>query len=513
MAQPPAYNRTKDFGADHGDETDNQAINTELDAVASSINGIRTNLAKIQRDDGGLRDGIVTKDSLAQTLKDELYAEFSGNINDSVLEAQQAAADATNAAAAANADAATASAAQQAAQTASTSAQASASSASASQSAAFASANAASASASAASGSASTASTAATTATGAAATAVQARDEAVPAAATATTKAAQAVTAAAAAASDAALAEQWATKTDGPVDGVEFSAKHYAQLAEAGMGLPVYAPGSIPTTNVGPIFVSGHGPMGWDGARYVVTNGEHGQCRFVYVSATECRLMPYNGNGLVINGRQYRIPAAGIPLPIAAVAGANGSTNYIYAKDDGSGGISLEGVTTNHARHTDGVEIKSGDPTRTLVGMSFKNASGQFQFDGVVPGVASWFNRYSNVGRGATNLAGTSSTTAVSVGPAINTWVWEGECIEIGTGGVIASDTAGVAPSLVIYLDGVAVVATYGTVPIAGGSISAGLYSVRTGLTEGFHYIDPRLSSGGSGTAYLTCGYSVSSKR
>lgn len=513
MAQPPAYNRTKDFGADYPDQTDNQAINTELDAVSASVNGIRTNLALIQRDDGGLRDGIVTKDSLAQALKDDLYAEFSGNINDSVLEAQQAAADATNAAAAANADAATATAAQQAAQTASAAAQASASSASASQSAAFTSANAASASATAASGSASTASAAATTATEAATTAVQARDEAVPAAATATTKAAQAVSSAASAAADAALAEQWATKTDGPVDGVEFSAKHYAQLAEAGMGLPVYAPGSIPTTNVGPIFVSGHGPMGWDGTRYAVTNGEHGQCRFVYVSATECRLMPYNGNGLVINGRQYRIPGGGIPLSIGAVAGANGTANYVYAKDDGSGGISLEGVTTGHARHSDGVEIKSGDPTRTLVGMAFKNASGQFQFDGVVPGVASWFNRYSNIGRGSAYLAGTASASPVSVAPAVNTWVWAGEAVEFGTAGVISSDTAGIAPTLTIFLDGVAENASYGTIPVANGSIPAGMYAVKGGLAEGFHYIDPRLSSGGSGTAYLTCGYFVSNKR
>lgn len=239
----------------------------------------------------------------------------------------------------------------------------------------------------------------------------------------------------------------------------------------------------------------------------------HGQCRFVYVSATECRLMPYDGNGLVINGRQYRIPSGGVPLPIAAVAGANGTANYVYAKDDGSGGISLEGVTTGHARHSDGVEIKSGDFTRTLVGMSFKNASGQFQFDGVIPGVASWFNRYSNVGRGNAYIAGTASTSPVSVAPAVNAWVWSGEALEYGTAGVISSDTAGVAPSLVMFVDGVADVATYGTVPTANGAISAGLYAAKTGLVEGFHYIDPRLSSGGSGTAYLTCGYFVSNKR
>ncbi|WP_025135247.1 phage tail protein [Achromobacter sp. DH1f] len=239
----------------------------------------------------------------------------------------------------------------------------------------------------------------------------------------------------------------------------------------------------------------------------------HGQCRFVYVNATECRLMPYNGDGLVINDKQYRIDQAGIALPIAAVTGANGMANYVYAKDNGSGGIALEGVTTNHARHTNGVEIKSGDPTRTLVGVAFKNASGQFQFDGVLPGVASWFNRYSNVGRGSAYLAGTSSTSPVSVAPAVNTWVWAGESLDFGTAGVITSDTAGIAPSLVVFLDGVADVATYGTIPTAGGAVSAGMYVVRAGLAEGFHYIEPRLSSGGSGTAYLTAGYFLSNKR
>lgn len=313
----------------------------------------------------------------------------------------------------------------------------------------------------------------------------------------------------------AALARQWATKVDEPVDSDEFSAKHYARLAAQGAGLPVRFLNDLPTTNIGPIAVPMQGQMEWVAARsqYEVLQPAHGQCRLTFVSAAECRLMPYNGNGLVINGRQYRIPSGGIPLPIAAVAGGIGSTNYIYAKDDGSGGISLEGVTSNHARHSDGVEIKSGDPTRTLVGMTYKNASGQFQFDGFVPGVASWFNRYSNVGRASAYLAGTSSASPVPVGTAINAWVWSGEALEYGTAGVITSDTAGVAPSLVIFLDGVADVAVYGTIPTAGGAIPAGLYAVRTGLPEGFHYIEPRLSSGGSGTAYLTCGYFVSNKR
>ncbi|WP_116791452.1 hypothetical protein [Achromobacter dolens] len=245
MAQPPAYNRTKDFGADYPDQTDNQAINTELDAVSASVNGIRTNLALIQRDDGGLRDGIVTKDSLAQSLKDELYAEFSGNINDSVLEAQQAAVEANNAAQVSVDASVTAASAQSAAQVASSNAQASAAAASASQAAAAGSASAAAASNSSASSAAAAASSAATAA---AASAVDAGESGASAEASATTASdaaasalaskADAQSSAAAASADAAAAidartkaESWASKTDGPVEGAEYSAKHYAQLA------------------------------------------------------------------------------------------------------------------------------------------------------------------------------------------------------------------------------------------------------------------------------------------
>lgn len=247
MAQPPAYNRTKDFSADYGDQTDNQAINNELDAVATSINAIRGNLAKIQRDDGGLRDGIVTKDALDPELKDELYAEFSGNINDSVLEAQQAAVEATNAAASASADAQAAATGAAQASASATTAQASASAASASQAAAFSSAQSASGSAASAGGfataaaeSATAANSAATTAAAAAATATDRANAAETSAASAQGSAADAGSSSSAAASSAVaaagsrdLAQSWASKTDGPVADGEFSAKHYALITGA----------------------------------------------------------------------------------------------------------------------------------------------------------------------------------------------------------------------------------------------------------------------------------------
>ncbi len=222
------------------------------------------------------------------------------------------------------------------------------------------------------------------------------------------------------------LARDWATKLGAPVDGSEFSAKHYAQLAAQGMGLPVFPSTGIPTTDVGPIFVLGQGPMGWDSvdARYVVTNGEHGQCRFVYVSPTECRLMPRNGDGLIINGRQYRIDPAGIPLAPGGVT--TGQTHYVYAKDNGTGGIALEGLLASanpHSRHTDGVEIKTGDPTRTLVGMFWLDGSGHFLSSPVFDFVASWFNRtermVTNTVSGSTS---STSDTALTGNIGLLTW-------------------------------------------------------------------------------------------
>ena len=71
MAQPPAYNRLKDFTLD-GQKTDNPALNGELDHAATSINELRNNLAILQADDGTLRQYVVTPDSISPELKIDL---------------------------------------------------------------------------------------------------------------------------------------------------------------------------------------------------------------------------------------------------------------------------------------------------------------------------------------------------------------------------------------------------------------------------------------------------------
>lgn len=62
--QAAAYNRTKNFLDNNTDRTDHGAINSELDKVAMSVNGLRENLALVQKDDGTLKDAIVDVDNL-----------------------------------------------------------------------------------------------------------------------------------------------------------------------------------------------------------------------------------------------------------------------------------------------------------------------------------------------------------------------------------------------------------------------------------------------------------------
>jgi hypothetical protein len=92
--QPQAYNRETDFTDRTGDDTDNSAINAELDAAALSINEIRDNLALIQKDDGALVNGVVTADSLAQSAFDAINL----NVNILANDARAASDSAINAA-------------------------------------------------------------------------------------------------------------------------------------------------------------------------------------------------------------------------------------------------------------------------------------------------------------------------------------------------------------------------------------------------------------------------------
>lgn len=112
--QPQKYERNVDFTQYEGDETDHAAINAELDAAALSINEIRTNLAKIQKDDGGIKvDEQLVLDLnavIAQSLAEAeaaadaaLLSAFSANDAKNSAEASKVSAEAAEVAASVNA--------------------------------------------------------------------------------------------------------------------------------------------------------------------------------------------------------------------------------------------------------------------------------------------------------------------------------------------------------------------------------------------------------------------------
>ncbi len=72
MSQPIAYKRQKNFLENNPDRTDHGAINSELDYVATSINGIRHNLARIQDDDGSLTAHSVGLEQLTAAARKKL---------------------------------------------------------------------------------------------------------------------------------------------------------------------------------------------------------------------------------------------------------------------------------------------------------------------------------------------------------------------------------------------------------------------------------------------------------
>lgn len=241
--QPQKYERTTDFTERDGDDTDHTAINEEFDAAALSINQVRENLALIQRDDGALKNGIVTADALDPSAFDAVQA----SVNEATQEAQTAAESALTSATTANNAKDAALVAKTGAETArdasslnSASASASASAALASQTAAAISEANADASEAAALSSKNSASASATSAGNSAATATTQ-------AGIATTKAGESASSASAAAGSAGTASTKATEAANSADAALTSKNAAAASASAAASSQASAAGSATT--------------------------------------------------------------------------------------------------------------------------------------------------------------------------------------------------------------------------------------------------------------------------
>lgn len=221
----------------------------------------------------------------------------------------------------------------------------------------------------------------------------------------------------------------------------------------------------------------------------------HGQCRLTFVSATSIKLSPLNGRSLMIGGVPRQLPAAGISL---ANTGLSASTfYYIYAAWSGSA-IILEASATGHSQDaTTGVEIKTGDATRTLVGALQTNASTQFTDSVSARNVASYFNRRNrNIGVFAGSGITLISTSEVEVSTSLRLQFvsWGDEIVTIDIGGqfqVGLSQSIGLQP----FVDGVAYgnrTADFSNTSATGmtfASTGRGSLPANTPLAEGFHTV------------------------
>jgi hypothetical protein len=155
--------------------------------------------------------------------------------------------------------------------------------------------------------------------------------------------------------------------------------------------------------------------------------------KLTYVSASQLKFAPYNGDQIKINGIYYPIPAAGIAglgnasVFVNGVAGQNLVQNtlyYVYCFNNG-GTLTADFSTTGHATSTQagnvGTEIKNGDNTRSLIGLIWAStgAPGTFVDASATRWVRSWFNS-------PTVFVVTPDINGAVGGPSSGSWILAG---------------------------------------------------------------------------------------
>lgn len=182
-----------------------------------------------------------------------------------------------------------------------------------------------------------------------------------------------------------------------------------------------------------------------------------GQSRLIFVNTTSVKLTPFNGNNIIIGGVSRQIPSAGVTLTNASLSAS--TLYYVYASWNGTA-IILEASATTHTQDsTYGVEIKTGDTTRSLVGMVYMNASSQFADAAAARHVASWFNRRSVGATLTTNVqVGFTSTsfTEVSATHRVSFLTWGDEAVDVRATGQMIHGSASQSVSIQSFVDGVA---------------------------------------------------------
>jgi hypothetical protein len=191
----------------------------------------------------------------------------------------------------------------------------------------------------------------------------------------------------------------------------------------------------------------------------------HGQCKFVLISATVCRLIPFNGNKIKVNGKLYSIPAAGIDFTNATLS--PGTVYYAYVAVNGAGALvpswGTGAYTVSVAAGNEGVVTHYQTDTLTLVGAVYMNSSTQFADTATWRGVRSWFNEQ---GVRCASFAGSAFTPATGAwtedtASRVVAFFWKGEQVDCAGWAACATTAQGGVAYTACYLNGNAVSGNY----------------------------------------------------
>lgn len=208
-------------------------------------------------------------------------------------------------------------------------------------------------------------------------------------------------------------------------------------------------------------------------------------------SGADLKLIPLNGNTLTIEGAAETIPSAGVTL---APAGLPIDTDhYIYAFMV-AGTMTLEASTTGRSTDaTTGVEIKTGDDTRTLVGMARTIAGPAWVDTPAQRFVISWFNRRT-INAQKTSSVGLplTSTVQIEISTAYRAefLTWADEMPIILFTGTKRNSTANMWTAAWAFIDTVAVT---GQAMGEGSSTANDFINLTSGgapitVAEGYHF-------------------------
>jgi hypothetical protein len=223
-----------------------------------------------------------------------------------------------------------------------------------------------------------------------------------------------------------------------------------------------------------------------------------GQCVFQYTSATVVTLAPKNGNRVAFPNGTMQSIGGGVTATYnnCSINGTSGqtlaaSTLYYAYLVAGSSPFLDFSTTAYSVDSTSGINIKTGDAARVLVGRLVTNGSGQFLDQDGFRQVYSWFNKQRK--RSRTNFTAprsTSSSSFVEPNTEIRNFVapWSGDLVDYFiTGGVSNSSTGTNVTG--IGFDGTS--AEPETSSIGVGTTSNGTVAIagnKSGLTEALHY-------------------------